>query len=125
MKSAEKVAEEIYQELCVPKTSLKYGDPTMLIAKALTAYAEERVKIAKESTCEKSFALGRAEGLAEGKEYKLTYWQGRLKEARAETLEEAAKVAEEFEDVNTQDYYGEEIAKAIRAIKSGEGKRKS
>lgn len=43
MKSAEQVAEEIYQELILPKTSLKYGDPTTLIAGALKAYADEKL----------------------------------------------------------------------------------
>jgi len=41
-KSAEEIAQKIYQALLIPETSLRYSDPTILIAQALTEFAEQR-----------------------------------------------------------------------------------
>lgn len=100
MLNADEVAEEIYQKLLTPKSSVDFSDPTMLIAQALTAYAEERVKedrrIHNENTMDvvKDIKrIARAEALEEAK---LKYVLQRAKDLTDgfdDGLEEAAKVA--------------------------------
>ena len=70
-----------------------------------------------EKAYDKGFIAGRIQGMKEGD----SCTSKSMEIARDAGMEEAARVAEEFEDVNTQDYYGEEIALAIRSLKS-EGK---
>lgn len=95
-KRAEEIAKSIYQELMLPKTSLKYGDPTELIVKAITQYADERVKEAEE----------------ESAKYHDQHLQDALRLARNDALEEAAKIAEANHDC----YQMAGVAQAIRSL---------
>ena len=82
--------------------------------------AKEQLQVSQ-SYLEKEIEAARIEGYQRGLKDGDSCTAKSMEIARDAGLEEAANVAEEFEDVNTQDYYGEEIAKEIRSLKS-EGK---
>lgn len=90
MRTVEEVAEEIWVNVDTREKVVVYDSVEIArIAQAVAAYAEERVKIVKESRCETSWAGG-----------------------RAEALEEAAKVAEFHSGPSVQ------LAEKIRALKT-------
>lgn len=108
--SAEEMAERLYQKLLEPKTSLDYSDPTILIAKVLTEYAEARVK--EELTKVLTITPEEADQMVLEEQT----------EIRNDILEEAAKVAQSqecslarFSETCQCDV---EISDAIRALKS-------
>lgn len=97
--SAEEVAEEIVRKYLggiIPDPEKGCAGLCSLIAQALTAFAEERVK----ETRGKCYSKAAQED---------------LKHARAEALEEAAKIAEYCDHAHSCE--GPMIAKAIRALK--------
>jgi len=104
MKSAEEVAEEIVKNTCVGT----YDDAIKSFVKAFTAYAEERVNEANGKS-----ALAAVQWAKDSYE-----------KARAEALEEAAKVVEGTKWQDAQDSISQAwnmkmdaIAERIRALK--------
>jgi hypothetical protein len=103
-RSAEEVAEEIrcwIADQCVPETNDDIQSQTDYIAKALNAFAEERVREDHKKALDVS---------------------GFVEIARAEALEEAAKVCDApIDELLVSRRPGYVLAERIRALKPNEG----
>lgn len=78
---AEEIAERLYQKLLLPKTSVDYSDPTVLIVEALHQYADARLAQRDLEQFGESFVLG-GKRIGPNEIYKST--ADYVKEARAE-----------------------------------------